>query len=684
MPSIAVIKAKQGHSMYGPISIVFGRESIDPQTDSRNKIYGGDSYTPTAPAVEYPVDYDRMRAVEKRLAGLSEKVAGGVFRNDSALQRAGVDEESGMSTAELADKLARDDSIRAAYLADQGKTLEPVMQKKEFNPFGNDALAKLVQKIGAQKLADIEASMEAGDYQPVQEIEDTVRQIIRDSYEEQHRRFLDRKPELKEKRINYFMENNVHTYTVDNFIISAWEYYQDQGATTSEIDRWATSDKLHEAASVEDVKAWLLPRLEGVLGEPGIYNGLDRFDRSGNRRSFSKLHWKYTLENIVRAMTEMQAERGGQTFGASAKTMQAVSTEDFQSIDAVKAASGRLGKVDTEQYKADVDAVEKRIEKATRAVMRENKAHSDNQFDEMQIIGDVMMQAAQGKQTEAAVRRVFSQEGYSISDSTAREIREVFRAAAALPTGYFEAKPQRAVRFDEAKAVIVPDDLSADIRDKLTEMGAPVREYKAGDEESRLAELNADESVKFSLRDSAGRELTAAQQDYFKDSKVRDAEGHLKVMYRGGNGDFTVFDRRKSKYSNLYGRGFYFTDSESHAKQYGNARAFYLNITNPVSTTETSITRAQLRKFLETVAGNEDDFSFENYGYGATVDSVLKSTYGKSDFFMLYDVSQTAIGDMVQAVELFNEVNGTNYDGLILDTETVAFHSNQIKNTDTK
>ena len=501
MPSIAVVKAAQGHSMYGPISIVFGRESIDPQTDSRNRIYGGDAYTPTAPAVEYPVNYDQMRAVEKRLARLSEKVAGGVFRNDSALQRAGVDEESGMSAAELADKLARDDSIRAAYLANQGKTLDPVMQKKEFNPFGNDALTKLVQKIGAQKLADIEASMEAGDYQPVQEIEDTVRQIIRDSYEDQHRRFLDRKPELKEKRINYFMENNVHTYTVENFVRNAWEYYQDQGATTSEIDRWATSDKLHEAASIEAVKAWLLPQLEGVLGDPGIYNGSERFDRSGNRRSFSQLHWKYTLENIVRAMTETQAERGGQTFSASAKAMQAVSTEDFQSIDAVKAASGRLGKVDTEQYKADVDAVEKRIEQATRAVMRENKAHSDNQFDEMQIIGDVMMQAAQGKQTESSIRRAFSQEGYSISESTAREIREVFRAAAELPTGYFEAKPQRAVRFDEAKAVIVPDDLSADIRDKLTEMGAPVREYKAGDEESRLAELNADESVKFSTRD---------------------------------------------------------------------------------------------------------------------------------------------------------------------------------------
>lgn len=189
--------------------------------------------------------------------------------------------------------------------------------------------------------------------------------------------------------------------------------------------------------------------------------------------------------------------------------------------------------------------------------------------------------------------------------------------------------------------------------------------------------------TKFSLKeDSQGRKLTEAQQEYFRDSKVVDRDGQLKVMYQGGTGDFTVFDRKKSSYANLYGRGFYFTDSEAHAKQYGNARAFYLNITTPVSTTETTITRDQMRKFLKAVAANEDDFSFENYGYGATVSSVLKSVYGKSDFAMLYDVNQTAIGDMVAAVELFNEVNGTDYDGLILDTETVAFRSDQIKNTD--
>ena len=226
------------------------------------------------------------------------------------------------------------------------------------------------------------------------------------------------------------------------------------------------------------------------------------------------------------------------------------------------------------------------------------------------------------------------------------------------------------VLYDEkrANAFLQTYGYMASVGDGIRSMGESVTQN------------GAEVKTKFSLKeDNRGRKLTEAQREYFRDSKVVDGDGQLKVMYRGGNEDFTVFDRKKSSYANLYGRGFYFTDSEAHAKQYGNAKAFYLNITTPVSTTETTITRDQMRKFLKAVAANEDDFSFENYGYDATVSSVLKSVYGKSDFAMLYDVNQTAIGDMVAAVELFNEVNGTSYDGLILDTETVAFQSNQIK-----
>lgn len=525
MPSIAVVKAAQGHSKYGPISMVFGRESIDPQVDPRNKIYGGDAYTPTAPAVEYPVNYDRMRAVENRISELSKSVAGGVFWNSTALQRAGAGEESSISAEEMAQKLARDDSVRAAYLADHGETLEPVMQTKEFNRYGNDALAKLVQKIGVQELAHVEADMETGDYQSAREIEDTVRQIIRDSYEEQHRRFLDRKPELKEKRLDHFMDNNVHTSTVENFIRDAWAFYEDQGATADEVDRLATSDKLHEATDTEDVKAWLLPQLKSVFGEPGIYNGKERYTASGDRRSFSQLHWEYTLENIVSAMAETQKERGGQTWGTSAGAMQAVSAEDFSSIDEVKAASGRLGKAEGEQYEAAKNAVENLIDQATRAVMRETRPHADNSFDEREIIGDVMMEAAKGKRTARAIQQAFAKEGYSVSEETARRIQEVYQAAAALPTEYFEAKPQRAVGFDEVKVAIVPDNINAELKQQLEAAGVPVQEYRAGDEGQRLRILNSDKSWQFSERDYSYEILTAKP-----DMRVTNVED--RVSYR--------------------------------------------------------------------------------------------------------------------------------------------------------
>lgn len=597
MPSIAVVKAAQGHSKYGPISMVFGRESIDPQVDPRNKIYGGDAYTPTAPAVEYPVNYDRMRTVEKRLARLSGKIAGGVFRNDSALQRAGVGEESGMSASELADKLSRDDSVRAAYLADRGETLEPVMQAKEFNRYGNDALAKLVQKIGVQELAHVEADMETGDYQSAREIEDTVRQIIRDSYEEQHRRFLDRKPELKEKRLDHFMDNNVHTSTVENFIRDAWAFYEDQGATADEVDRLATSDKLHEATDTEDVKAWLLPQLKSVFGEPGIYNGKERYTASGDRRSFSQLHWEYTLENIVSAMAETQKERGGQTWGTSAGAMQAVSAEDFSSIDEVKAASGRLGKAEGEQYEAAKNAVENLIDQATRTVMRETRPHADNSFDEREIIGDVMMEAAKGKRTARAIQQAFAKEGYSVSEETARRIQEVYKAAAALPTEYFEAKPQRAVGFDEVKVAIVPDNINSELKEQLENMGVPVQVYRAGDEEQRLQILNSDKSWQFSERDG-----TRTDRDVLSDAADGDAanvrEMEMLREYREKLQKYSSLTRRLEQQRELA------QNAESKEERL-KARNRADNLAAQVSRADAQLTRMQNTKPLRELVARE-------------------------------------------------------------------------------
>ena len=155
-------------------------------------------------------------------------------------------------------------------------------------------------------------------------------------------------------------------------------------------------------------------------------------------------------------------------------------------------------------------------------------------------------------------------------------------------------------------------------------------------------------------------------------------------MYRGGNEDINVFDRRKSKPSNLYGRGFYFTESETHATQYGEAKPYYLNIKNPLMHDEYNISKEQIINLLNAIEEDGEDYDLSGYGYGATPETIADDIFGKSDFDMLQDISATAIGDLVYTTEWFNQINDTNYDGFILPTETVVFKSNQIKNVDNK
>ncbi len=83
--------------------------------------------------------------------------------------------------------------------------------------------------------------------------------------------------------------------------------------------------------------------------------------------------------------------------------------------------------------------------------------------------------------------------------------------------------------------------------------------------------------------DSEGNTLSKQQQEYFKDSKVRDENGNLLVVYHGTSEEFTVFDREKGRH-NMDIQGSFFSPWELDASGYGNnVRAFYLNITNPAS-----------------------------------------------------------------------------------------------------
>lgn len=527
MPSIAIVKARDGHTKYGPISLVFSKDTIDPQLFRANKVYGGDAWTPTAPRVDYPVNSKKASQVEHelhRLAG-DVSVAGGIFGNSAALRSMGIDDTSTRSTAELAEKLASTDTVRAAYLADQGKSLEPVKMDKVWDKFGNDTLQKVVDRLGVNTLAEIEANLETGESvkDALGENAEVIRDILRDYYREQGEPMLRRMAvkrhwtdaeinERRQTRIDNSMDG-VSIFTLEDIVHHAWDMYQDGGATKGEIDRMATSDALRSAVDDHAVEEWIAGKLDGLLGEAGIYNGKDPYTPSGNLRSFSQLHYAYTLENIVKAMKEGQEERGGNTWGASAKTLQSVATPEYRSIQEIKADSGRLGMDEGAEYEAKLQAIDDQIGSIITKVKQGNSAHSDNSFIESDIIGSILMETSKGKRTVDAIMRAFSKEGYKISSQTAQDIQAVYQAAAEMPTGYFEAKPQRAVGFDEVLAAVIPDDSSKKLRDGLEQAGVRMLEYKTGDDVDRLAKINSVDNARFSLKAGTESKSVAALQE---------------------------------------------------------------------------------------------------------------------------------------------------------------------------
>jgi hypothetical protein len=83
--------------------------------------------------------------------------------------------------------------------------------------------------------------------------------------------------------------------------------------------------------------------------------------------------------------------------------------------------------------------------------------------------------------------------------------------------------------------------------------------------------------------DSEGNKLTAKQREYFKDSKARDEDGNLLVVYHGTDADFTVFYMTKGR-STMNIQGLFFSPWKIDVGGYGgNTKAYYLNIMNPAS-----------------------------------------------------------------------------------------------------
>ena len=504
-PSIAVVKAQEGHTKYGPISLVFGSDTIDPMVDKANRVYGADAWTPTRPGVEYEVNYEAMRDFENRVYEASGEAFEGKFVNSAAVQRAGVDEASSLSREELAQKMQRDTGVQLAYLKDKGITVEPVyrMEQEQFDSIGNDALEAVIRRTGE---AEIKEAFEGGDIDRLDKLADAAADALEEKYthgalEGQNRRWMLRINKLRN-------ENRGRLYQL---LEHAYKMLTDTSAGKQTLDVEATRNAIREKAPEQKVEQWVYDKLEGVLGEKGIRNEKEPFTPSGKKRSFAQLHNPYTLENLVKAMNSQNA-RGQDVWGVSASTLMSTTTAEYKTLDEARADKGRLRQMPEAEYKKLLEDADGQIEQVIRMLRQETTPHSDNSFEEQEILGEILLRAAEGKHTAAAIGKAFAKEDYIISKDAAQRILKLYKDVAKIPTGYFEAKPQRAVGFDEVRAAILPDNTSRSLIDELKQKGVKVELYKAGDDAQRTAVLNSVPDVRFQIAEQASRDAKRNEQ----------------------------------------------------------------------------------------------------------------------------------------------------------------------------
>ena len=227
---------------------------------------------------------------------------------------------------------------------------------------------------------------------------------------------------------------------------------------------------------------------------------------------------------------------------------------------------------------------------------------------------------------------------------------------------------------------------------------------------------------KFSLRDSAGRELTAAQQDYFRDSQVRDADGNLLVMYHQTDGAFTVFDTRH--------RGAGTGDDETPfgiflkrtARDIGvrgkNQMELYANIRNPLRVRDRAELVARLRELSGTYAELKDQSGKIDKEYGAKFaeakdafknfllqwrkenpDAPSRAAYDAEGFDAAFDAEDNVVKEWTQKKDelalrakeaITDALRKNGYDGVILESDRgswgrstdayIALDANQVKN----
>tara|TARA_Y100000592_G_scaffold10796_1_gene15296 strand:- start:185 stop:1909 length:1725 start_codon:yes stop_codon:yes gene_type:complete len=406
-PSMAVSKVDEPLVGFGDISLLGTQEMAKPSRT--NPVWGADAYTSRTPEIEMiPNKKAEQIVTDKYQRPIEKKYGPNVFGDDSMI-------------AEQIFKLTSPENastpLRAIYLKSKGIKVDTIKDSNDLKP---------------KSLDDIPLDMDNLDDLFFGDDVPKVKTI---------------KPKKKKEDPEFVFQKN-KTSLNDKFN----EYL------------FQVDDKLSLERRADFLR-WIKRQRDKLVAEGGEFSErfFDRYTYAGDRR-----YKPATLKNVVK---KMKGGAGGENWSGAGQ-MRAIVMPKFKSLDEIKKARGRISLEKFKKAKDDTDQLHADLQGEARDYMEQyipdvGYSTIDELTEDLVKGQKIFNYFGDNAQNLEKYQRFIAEMPESLKQK-AKELREAYQA---MPTEYFEIKPQRGVELSEFGGAIIPKTMPKYLTQILKDSG---------------------------------------------------------------------------------------------------------------------------------------------------------------------------------------------------------------------
>lgn len=271
------------------------------------------------------------------------------------------------------------------------------------------------------------------------------------------------------------------------------EYIQNNDFTRAKEIIQYELERSNDNVSAQEVENLFASAMEMIDQKRIMKDGVDPYYPDGSRKSLTQMSIEYNLDNIVKYMTKKSTQGSEHTFSTGVAKIRANMAQKFKSIEEMHKMENNL--VTAEEMEELKSKLYDDFYKLTEEISKYDKI--DRYFGSTDTIAEALNEVAKSRNVTIDVLE--NELSYVSIDNVPKNVLkdavDFLNSLRNVPTEYFEAKPQRAVGFDEVQKAIVPRNASKEIIDKLESKGIPIEYYST--ESERQQRISNSEGVRF-------------------------------------------------------------------------------------------------------------------------------------------------------------------------------------------